>query len=208
MKFVVMKFILAALFAVTSHSAHAQTDKASDKVAEIRRLYAEVSEKLKRDAGDEPELYRTDLTVSANSKPWAAVGYYRRKIQFWFEITDETRTQRLVKIHESFSVAARSFTIEYLFAPAGELVFYFIAPDDPDAKEKLGSEPLEYVNQPQIEVRCYYAGGKAIRIVKGAGKSAETKQDAFAPLEKELAADGQSRAKLLKSIFAASVQLN
>jgi hypothetical protein len=199
------RFLFTLLWLFITQAAAAQpADRVADAVAEIRRLYNEVSEKLARDTLQTPEFYRADITMGANDKLWTAIGAYQRRVQFYFEITEETRTERLVKAHEKVSFGKRTYAAEYLFNPKGDLVFYAIAPVDRAATDSLVGDPLEYVSQPQINASCHYAKAKLIQFVKGS----ETKQQGFLAREKELAQDGQARAKLLKTIFAALVKLN
>ncbi len=169
-------------------------------VAEIRRLYEEIGQKieLSEQGGDESpyvEIVCNELVVNRNQRVWPAVGNYQATYKFYYDFahTEEHHyPDRLRKVVMQSRMSDRSYYEEYFFDEAGALIFYYTKPDEPP----IGDE------QPPVERRIYFAGGRPIRIISGGKTGDRMGAQDFALARKVLATGRQ-----LKAFFARSLTL-
>ncbi len=189
-------FILACAFFFAGNVVKAQ----EKDVAQIRCMYEEVGKRIElSEQGVEESSYAgitcNELVVNSNDHMWPAVGNYQATYKFYY---DNAQTEghhypdRLRKVVLKSKMSDRSYYTEYLFNEAGALVFYYAKPQEPP----LGDEP------PAPEQRLYYAGGRAIRIVKGQKTS-----DRLNAQELELARKVLATGRQIKEFFARSLTL-
>jgi hypothetical protein len=126
------------------------------RIAEIRRIYqetnAQINEAEKNFAGS--EIFLTELVVNKGGTMYPAVGNFKNTFRFYYTYGNREKNpypERLLKITVATEHAAQTESAEYLFNPAGQLIFYF-------EKTDTGAES---------ESRFYFASGKIIRIQRG-----------------------------------------
>jgi hypothetical protein len=193
-------------------SVVAQDRLVETKVAEIRKFYAVVSDRIKASASARADpsetnlggYYQTDLVVGSTTKPWAAVGLFKVTVRCYFDFTQPSETAnrevQLVKVTQTVARASRSYATEFLFDAKGQLIFYFIKPTgevDPNA------DALQYLHEPNVEVRCYYEAGKAIRVVVG-----KVSNETLDKSQQAVAANGLAAAEAVRAVFTASMKVN
>lgn len=127
------------------------------RIEEIRRLDRQVNEQIaESERVDEGTgLYCNELVVNKGDKPWPAVGIYRTVFKFYYTFGDREKDpypNRLLKITVTTKRSARHEYAEYLFNPAGQLIFYF------EKKDEEGS---------QAESRLYFASNRLIKLMRG-----------------------------------------
>jgi hypothetical protein len=127
--------------------AHAQD------LGAIRKAYREVNETISKcnDAPDEPcGYYLNALTLNEQVQPWAVVGIYTSKVDFWYEQEDgEAGSEaRLRKINVKTFRSNRTEDAEYLMGTAGELIYYSFKSTSEDSSSQ--------------EFQFCFAGGKLI----------------------------------------------
>jgi hypothetical protein len=128
----------------------------SDKrIEETRRLYKQVNEQIATSEKEKPYsgIFCDELVLNRNDNPWPAVGIYKSVVKAFYTFSHEEGEpypNRLLQITVSTKRSARSEYAEYLFNPAGQLVFCF---------EKNDGDPT-------AELRYYFANGRAIRITR------------------------------------------
>ena len=128
----------------------------SDKrIEEIRRLYKQVNEQIAASEKEKPysAIFCDELILNVNENPWPAVGIYRSVIKSYYTFSHqegEPYPNRLLQITVSTKRSDRNEYSEYLFSRAGQLVFCF----------------ERNVGDPTVELRYYFANGRAIRITR------------------------------------------
>ena len=132
----------------------AQGDK---RIEEIRRLDRQVNEQIAESERVEEGtgVYCNELVVNKRDKPWPAVGIYQTVFKFYYSYGDREKNpypNRLLKITVTTRRSARQEYAEYLFNPAGQLIFYFEKKDQEDAP---------------VERRYYFFSEKLIRRMTG-----------------------------------------
>ncbi len=137
------------LFAVGSFSqVSAQSDK---QIEEIRRIYKETNEKVGGLENEDSEIFLSELIINKTNTSYPAVGVYRSVVKFYYAFGNREKNpypDRLLKISITTNRSARVENSEFLFNPAGQLIFYFEDKDD-------------------AELRVYFSAEKPIRILKG-----------------------------------------
>ena len=123
-----VRLILLCLLAGISMQAQ-QSQKASDRVAEIRRLYAEAKELMAGQHVEENANY--EMTVTSNHVI-PALGPVNETIHDYFGLDDEKFEEDLTLeyhpyfITRSYHLAAPAYYEEYLLdRKTGNLIFYF-----------------------------------------------------------------------------------
>ena len=145
-------FLVILLGSVLQVSA--QGDK---RIEEIRRLDRQVNEQIAESERVEEGtgVYCNELVVNKRDKPWPAVGIYQTVFKFYYTYGDREKnpySNRLLKITVTTRRSARQEYAEYLFNPAGQLIFYFEKKDQDDAP---------------VERRYYFFSEKLIRRTTG-----------------------------------------
>lgn len=151
--------ILSALLllAIVICAAGRTEAQAGDKsIGEIRRIYRETNERIEAAAKNFPEssIFLTELIVNKGGTMYPAVGIFRSTVKFYFTFGDREENpypNRLLKITVLANRAARQEWSEYLFDPAGQLIFQY---------EKKGEGRED-------ERRYYFASGKLIALTIG-----------------------------------------
>ena len=127
-KYLLSLALLTFLLPVASQ-AFSQS-KTSPEVLAIRKEYQAAQSLIEGcEAGEEEPcgLYLNSLTVNPGKEPWAAVGIFTSKVDFWYERarTDEGDPFLLRKINIETQRSARTETEEMLFDASGKLRFYY-----------------------------------------------------------------------------------
>ncbi len=143
---VIILLFVSGIFSQVS----AQSDK---QIEEIRRIYKETNEKITRSEndGESSEIYLSELVVNKNNGSYPAVGIYNSVVKFYYTFGNREQNpypDRLIKVEITTNRSARTENAEFLFNPAGQLIFYFENKDD-------------------AEIRVYFSAEKPIRILKG-----------------------------------------
>lgn len=125
-------------------------------IAAIQRLTRQVNEQISESERIEESngIYCNELVVNKENKSWPAVGIYRTVFRFYYTFGDREKNpypNRLLKISVTTSRSDRREYAEYLFNPAGQLIFNY---------QKDG-ESLE------SDTRNYFAGERLIRRMTG-----------------------------------------
>ena len=129
----------------------AQTEKQIDA---IKKIYAETGEKIKEceENGEYSLVFLSQFSVNKNSGSYPAVGIFNSVFKFYYTYGDREKNpypDRLLKINVETKRSNRVEYSEYLFDPAGKLIFYF---------EK---------NDADAERRVYFSAEKPIRSLSG-----------------------------------------
>lgn len=150
---IVITFCLVA-FLGNAISAHAQN---SDKQIEaIRRLYQAVNEQIAAAEKEKPysSIFCDELVRNVNENPWPAVGIFKSVTKAYYTFSrreGEPYPNQLLQITVTTQRSDRSEYVEYLFNSTGQLVFCLEKADGDQG----------------IDVRYYFADGRAIRMIKG-----------------------------------------
>lgn len=128
---------------------HAQTDK---RIEQIRQHYEQVNAQIaKSETSAGSDLYLNELIVNKNGRSWPAVGIYEIVYKFYYSFGDREKDpypNTLVKVTVSTSRSGDRAYAEYLFNPAGQMIFYY-------EKDRF-----------QIEHRHYFESEKLIRLTR------------------------------------------
>jgi hypothetical protein len=135
--------------------AQVRAQESDKRIEEIKRLYKQINQQITASEREKPysAIFCDELVLNRNENPWPAVGIYRSVIQAYYTFLHEEGEpypNRLLQITVSTKRSDRGEYAEYLFNPAGQLVFCF---------EKKGVDPT-------VELRYYFANGRAIRITR------------------------------------------
>ena len=147
-----VSFILLVGLGVSAQTV----DKSVEK---IRSVYKEIAEKARlaetdNDRGEFCELVMNELTVNKRNHQWRAVGIYHQTYKFFYQggnSEEHLYPDQLVMVKAERKVSDRTYTEEFLFSEAGELLFYFQKADN----DKTVS----------AERRVYFVGVRPIRII-------------------------------------------
>jgi hypothetical protein len=146
--------LLIALVLTCSAGASAQT--ADKRVDDIRSLYTSTNSSIETAEKEAPysEIYVVELTVNKTGNQYPAVGTYSNISKFYYTYGDREKDpypKRLTKINVSTKRSASIVSSEFLFNPAGQVVFGLVKMD--------GEE--------QRETRMYFANGLLIKMLDG-----------------------------------------
>ena len=138
-------FLLASSLQIAAQ----QDDK---RIEAIRRLSMQVNEQIEESERVEEGtgIYCNELIVNKGDKSWPAVGIYRTVIKFYYTFGDREKNpypNRLLKITVTTNRSDRQEYAEYLFNPAGQLIFHY----------EKGSDKTD------SERRYYFASERLIR---------------------------------------------
>lgn len=187
-----------SLFAVTlifsASAAFSQTIR--DRVENIRKQYAAVSEKVRLaetddDAAATGEIVVNELKINARNRQWRAVGIYNSNVKFFYTGGDTAKSldpDRLVFVKMKGNVSARTVYDELLFSDSGDLIFHVRRMDGDGAKPN--------------ETRVYFENGKAFRIIEN-----ENVRDRLTAADLKTAAESIERSRHLKAIFTSTLRL-
>lgn len=141
------KIAISALFLILLMSvSFAQNDK---RIEEIRQIYQETNEKIAD--SESGEVFLNELVINKNNASFPAVGIYNSTVKFFYTYDNREKNpypNRLMKITVTTNRSAMTENAEFLFNPAGQMIFYFEKKDDE-------------------EYRVYFAAEKSFRILKG-----------------------------------------
>lgn len=146
-----LSFIVLCFFLFSS--AFSQTDK---RIDDIDHLYTQTNEAIVIAEKEAPysEIYVVELSVNKTGNSYPAVGTYSNVSKFYYSFGDREKDpypNRLMKINVVTKRAALITYSEFLFSPAGQLVFGLVKTD--------GEE--------QSVTRLYFAAGQLIKLLDG-----------------------------------------
>lgn len=152
MKCLLTSYLL--LFGAVCFPATAQPPER--RIDEIRKLYEQTNGDIAVAEREAPysEIYVVELTVNKTGNQYPAVGTYSNISKFYYTYGDREKNpypDRLLKINVVTKRAASITNSEFLFNPAGQLVFGFVKTD--------GEE--------KTETRMYFASGLLIKMLDG-----------------------------------------
>lgn len=184
-------FCIALLLAAAA-GVSAQANKNIEK---IDTYYKEVSEKARLcetddEHGETGELVMNTLTINSRNHQWRAVGIYGQTLKFFYKGGDSEihmYPDKLVLIVNERKVSAQRYRDEWLFSENGELMLFTY---------KVESE------EPPLEARIYFSGGKAIRTVEG-----KKVTDRLSALDLKYTNAHAAEGRRLKELFARSINL-
>ena len=135
-------------------SASAQT--ADKRLDEIDNLYEQTNEAIRVAEENAPysEKYVVEIAVNKTGNSYPAVGNYSNVTRFHYTFGDREKDpypSRLMKATVVTKRAAMITSSEFLYNPAGQLVYGVVRTD--------GEE--------QRETRLYFAAGQIIRLIDG-----------------------------------------
>lgn len=177
--------------------AFAQSRGVEAQVEAIRREYVKTNQLIEkaqpcREKGDNYEsIFCTEINVNKGGRSrnnYPAVGTYEEIHRFYYDYGKEEGAypDTLVKATSTSYNAARRYNAEFLFNVEGELIFYY-------SKAEADKQP---------EVRCYFARGAAIRLIKDGATVAHFSKDDAARIKEIIA-----NAKKIKEVFATTLEL-
>lgn len=146
---------LAAIVLVLTHVLiSAQTN--DKRIDDIRKLYTQTNSDIEIAEREAPyaQIYVVELTVNKTENQYPAVGTYSNISKFYYTYGDREKNpypDRLIKINVTTKRSAMITNSEFLFNPAGQLVFGFVKTD--------GEE--------QSETRMYFEKGLLIKLLDG-----------------------------------------
>lgn len=157
------------------------------KIEEIRRIYQQTNQQITQAEKNfsESEIFLSELVVNQGGTMYPAVGNFRETVKFYYTYGNREQNpypDRLLKITISTRRSAIEESAEYLFNPAGQLIFYF------------GRDG-------ETQNRLYFAAGKLIRWQKD-----EKIFSAESGEARELAKNVLSRKDKLTQIFRNSFE--
>jgi hypothetical protein len=129
----------------------------SDKrIDDIRKLYEQTNGDIEIAEREAPysQIYVVELTVNKTENQYPAIGTYSNISKFYYTYGDREKNpypDRLLKINVTTKRATMITNSEFLFNPAGQLVFGFVKTD--------GEE--------QSETRMYFDRGILIKLLDG-----------------------------------------
>jgi len=178
-----LALLFCAVFAVSAQTADKRID-------DIRSLYASTNSAIETAEKEAPysQIYVVELTVNKTGNQYPAVGTYSNISKFYYTYGDREKNpypDRLLKINVTTKRSAMITNSEFLFNPAGELVFGFVKTD--------GEE--------QSETRLFFANGLLIKLLDGdrdVNVRLKTVQDTAAAFKRESAR--------LVALFASSMK--
>lgn len=146
---VVVLILIGSCFSQIS----AQTDK---QINLIKKIYQETNEKVAEceAEGEYSTTFLSEMVVNKNNSSYPAVGIYKSTIKFYYTYGDREENpypNTLLKIVVLTNRSSQNEYSEYLFNPAGQLIFYYEKNEE----------------NPQDERRFYFSGEKLIKSLKG-----------------------------------------
>lgn len=144
----------AVLLTCTVFVVNAQT--ADKRIDDIRTLYASTNSAIDVAEKEAPysDIYVVELTVNKTGNQYPAVGTYSNISKFHYTYGDHEKDpypSRLVKVSVTTKRSASIVASEFLYDPAGQLVFGLVKTE--------GDE--------QRETRLYFAAGQLIKMQDG-----------------------------------------
>lgn len=110
-------------------------------IAGIDQIVAQVNEQVAQSESQDEysSIFRTELVINQRENPWPAVGIYQRTVRFYFTYGDREKDpypNRLLKITVTTKRSSRHEYEEYVFNPAGQLVFSLVKDSDDTASDR------------------------------------------------------------------------
>ena len=145
-------FALLTISLIFGAGISAQTS--DDRIEDLNRLYTQTNSDIGIAEKEAPysEIYVVELSVNKTGNQYPAVGTYSNISKFWYTYGDREKNpypNRLLKISATTKRSATITTSEFLFDPAGQLVFGLVRVD--------GTR--------QRETRMFFAAGRLIKMV-------------------------------------------
>jgi hypothetical protein len=143
--------LLAGVLPVTAQD----NDK---RIDEIRRLDRQANLRIaeSESVNEGTGLFCNELVVNKGDKPWPAVGIYQTIFKFYYTYGDREKNpypDRLMKVTVATRRSDQKEYAEYLFNPAGQLIFHY------EKKDEEGTP---------VERRYYFSSERLIRRMTGA----------------------------------------
>jgi hypothetical protein len=151
------RYYLLHIFLLVSMTALSASAQSGDKrVEEIDHLYTQTNEAIAIAEKEAPysDIYVVEISVNKTGNSYPAVGTYSNVTRFHYGFGDRERDpypSRLLKASVVTKRAAMMTTSEFLYNPAGQLVYGVVRTE--------GEE--------QRETRLYFAAGQLIRLIDG-----------------------------------------
>jgi hypothetical protein len=113
------------------------------RIEAIKRISRQVNEQIAESERVEEGtgVYCNELVVNKRDKPWPAVGIYHRVIRFYYTFGDREKNpypDRLLKITVTTKRSDKHEYAEYLFNPAGQLIFYYEKDGESSGSQNVG----------------------------------------------------------------------
>ena len=186
------RMVFALFFSIFCVALIHGQESADRKIERIRQTYSEISAKIAKVEKGSPEdrlagIAVNELVVNAAGKSWPAVGNFKEVYRFYYDEDGENPyPSKLLKITVVTESAARKYSVEFVYGPAGALIFYFERSADDDG-------PLER--------RVYFDKGVAFRIIDD-GKA----RDKFSEEDDIVVNDILATENKLRGIFEATLE--
>lgn len=163
--------------------------EADKRIEAIRLLASQVDEQIAESERVEEGtgIFANELVVNKGDKPWPAVGIYRTVIKFYYTFGDREKNpypDRLLKITVTTNRSDRHEYAEYLFNPAGQLIFHY---------QKDGESA-------ESEIRSYFAGERLIRRMTGERIGATSSRESVEAARSALAEKHKLREIFVRSL--------
>lgn len=147
--FIVILFLAGATVSVRAQQVDQRLTAIRAQVAEVDRTIAE-----SEGHGEYSSIFRNELVLNRFGNPWPAVGIYQKTVRFYYTYGDrevDPYPSRLLRITVTTKRSDRREYSEYVFDPAGALVF---------ALESEGENAAD-------ARRFYFAGGRLVAATSG-----------------------------------------
>lgn len=151
-----MQKIIATGFLLVWIGFSAQAQTADKRIDDIRSLYTSTTSAIEVAEREAPysNIYVVELTVNKTGNQYPAVGTYSNISKFHYTYGDREKDpypSRLLKISVATKRSSSIINSEFLYNPAGQLVFGLVKTD--------GDE--------QREMKMYFSNGLLIKMLDG-----------------------------------------
>jgi hypothetical protein len=136
-RFRLAAILFAAFVYLGSSDVSAQAN--DSRIDRIRNAYRQVNDQI-AESEKSPEfasIFVIELEVNKHNAPYPAVGVFTSTARFYYTFGDREKNaypDRLLKVVVTTRRAARAENAEYLYDPAGKLIFAFEKTDDAERR--------------------------------------------------------------------------
>ena len=135
-----LRIALYMILPIVFLAAKASSQTADKRVDDIRRSYEQMNSDIEIAEKEAPysEIYVVELTVNKTGNQYPAVGNYSNISKFYYTYGDREKDpypSRLIKITVATKRSASITTSEFLFDPAGRLIFGLVRTDGTEQRE-------------------------------------------------------------------------
>lgn len=150
-----------------------QTDDA--RIEKIHDTYKQVNDQIAESekAPEYSSIFVTELVVNKHNASYPAVGIFNTTMRFYYTYGDREKNaypDRLLKIMVTTRRSSQIENYEYLFDPAGKLIFEFEKVDDVEKRYYFSSEKLIRYQEGQTVKNTIAARSASTDVLKEAGK--------------------------------------